>query len=221
MKIITELFDQVDFIEENTSKGKQYYIKGITLQEEVKNRNGRIYPENVLSNEVRRYIKEKVDNNCAWGELNHPEKGPTVDLKQVSHRFVEIVKEGKNWISKAVITSTPNGEIVKGLQESGGKLGISSRGMGTLKTTNEAVYVQPDFRLVTAGDIVSDPSGPDCWVAGIMENVEWFYNEEHGVYMPEAAMKAKYYIKKLSKRQLEEQTLALFENYLLEVNKQG
>ena len=214
MKIITELFDEVDFIEENTSTGKNYYIKGITLQEDLKNRNGRIYPENVLSTEVRRYIKEKVDNNCAWGELNHPEKGPTIDLKQTSHRFVEIVKENKNWISKAIITDTPNGNIVKGLQASGGRLGISSRGMGTLKPTNEAIIVQSDFRLVTAGDIVSDPSGPECWIAGIMENVEWFYDEKRGGWFAEEAEKTKYKLKRMSRSQIEENELNMFKQYL-------
>jgi hypothetical protein len=218
MKIITELFDTLDFIEEDTTKGKQYYIKGITLQEEVKNRNGRIYPSAVLTKEVNRYIKEKVNNNCGFGELNHPEKGPTVDLKQVSHRFVEIVKEGKNWISKALITDTPNGNIVKGLQASGGRLGISSRGMGTLVATQEAVVVQPDFHLVTAGDIVSDPSGPECWIAGIMENIEFFYDETKGYYIPEISERNKYKIKRMTRNQIEENALKMFEQYLKDIN---
>lgn len=214
MKIITEIFDELEIIEEGTSSDKKYYVKGITLQEEVKNRNGRIYPSDILTKEVNRYIKEKVNKDYAWGELNHPEKGPTVDLKQVSHRFVEIIKDNKNWISKAIITETPNGNIVKGLQASGGKLGISSRGMGTLKATNEAVIVQSDFHLVTAGDIVSDPSGPDCWIDGIMENVEWFYDEKRGGWFAEQAEITKYRIKRMSKAQIEENALSMFEEYL-------
>lgn len=212
MKLIRELYDESEILVEATETGKKFYVKGITLQSEIRNRNGRLYPESVMDKEVNRYIAESVNNGNAWGELNHPNSF-TIDLANVSHRFVELVKEGKNWISKALITDTPMGNIVKGLHESGGKIGISSRALGSLKMNNEGTnIVQNDFRLSTAGDIVADPSGPNCWVDGIMEGVEYFYDEKSGMYMQAEAAKAT--IKKLSVRQIEEQKLELFKNFL-------
>lgn len=212
MKLIRELYDDSEILVETTDTGKKFYVKGITLQSELKNRNGRIYPESTMDKEVNRYIAESVNNGNAWGELDHPVSF-AISMKNVSHRFVEMIKEGKNWVSKALIVDTPMGNIVKGLHESGGKIGISSRALGSLKMNNEGVnVVQTDFRLSTAGDIVSDPSGPNCFVDGIMEGVEYFYDEKHGMYV--VAEETKAVIKKLSVRQIEEQKVELFKKFL-------
>lgn len=214
MKLIRELVEDVEhevILNEATSE-KNFYIKGIFLQSDVKNRNGRSYPESIMDKEVSRYIKESVDKNCAWGELNHP-TGFGINLDKVSHRIVELVKEGKNWRGKAIITDTPMGNIAKGLMSSGGVVGVSSRAIGSLKMNNEGVnIVQSDFRLSTAGDIVGDPSAPDAWVDGIMENVEYFYDESSGLYRYSEI--AKNNLKKLTVTQITENKLYLFESFL-------
>lgn len=175
MKLIKEINESVDFIVEGVGKEKQHYIQGIFLQSAIKNRNGRMYPESVMDKEVNRYITEKVNRNSAYGEMTHPES-PTVDLKNVSHLITSLTKEGTNWIGKARILDTPMGNVAKGILNGGGRLGVSSRAMGSLKMNTEGVnVVQNDFMLSTAADIVSDPSAPDAWVNGIMENAEWIY----------------------------------------------
>jgi hypothetical protein len=175
MKLIKEINESVDFIVEGVGKEKQHYIQGIFLQSAIKNRNGRMYPESVMDKEVNRYITEKVNKNSAYGEMTHPES-PTVDLKNVSHLITSLTKEGTNWIGKARILDTPMGNVAKGILNGGGRLGVSSRAMGSLKMNTEGVnIVQNDFMLSTAADIVHEPSGIDCWVNGIMENAEWIY----------------------------------------------
>ena len=175
MKLIKEINESVDFIVEGVGKEKQHYIQGIFLQSAIKNRNGRMYPESVMDKEVNRYITEKVNRNSAYGEMTHPES-PTVDLKNVSHLITSLTKEGTNWIGKARILDTPMGNVAKGILNGGGRLGVSSRAMGSLKMNTEGVnVVQNDFMLSTAADIVSDPSAPDAWVNGIMEDAEWIY----------------------------------------------
>lgn len=175
MKLIKEINESVDFIVEGVGKEKQHYIQGIFLQSAIKNRNGRMYPESIMDKEVNRYITEKVNRNSAYGEMTHPES-PTVDLKNVSHLITSLTKEGTNWIGKARILDTPMGNVAKGILNGGGRLGVSSRAMGSLKMNTEGVnIVQNDFMLSTAADIVSDPSAPDAWVNGIMENAEWIY----------------------------------------------
>jgi len=173
MKLITEMYDEFEVLTEG--KGKDMKIKGVFMQAETKNRNGRVYPLNVLQKEVARYNKELVETKRAFGELGHPD-GPTVNLDRVSHMIEELVPEGNNIIGKAKILDTPNGKIVKELLNAGAKLGVSSRGMGTLENKGQTNYVKDDFYLATAGDIVADPSAPKAFVEGIMEGKEWIWD---------------------------------------------
>ena len=173
MKLITEMYDDFEILTEG--KGKNMKIKGVFMQAETKNRNGRVYPLNVLQKEVARYNKELVESKRAFGELGHPE-GPTVNLDRVSQMIEELVPEGNNIIGKAKILDTPNGKIVKELLNAGAKLGVSSRGMGTLEKKGQTNYVKDDFYLATAGDIVADPSAPKAFVEGIMEGKEWVWD---------------------------------------------
>ena len=173
MKLITEMYDDFEILTEG--KGKDMKIKGVFMQAETKNRNGRVYPLDVLQKEVARYNKELVESKRAFGELGHPE-GPTVNLDRVSHMIEELVPEGNNIIGKAKILATPNGKIVKELLNAGAKLGVSSRGMGTLGKRGQTNYVKDDFYLATAGDIVADPSAPKAFVEGIMEGKEWIWD---------------------------------------------
>tara|TARA_Y100001973_G_scaffold94088_1_gene145694 strand:- start:68 stop:685 length:618 start_codon:yes stop_codon:yes gene_type:complete len=173
MKLITEMYDDFEILTEG--KGKDMKIKGVFMQAETKNRNGRVYPLDVLQKEVARYNKELVETKRAFGELGHPD-GPTVNLDRVSHMIEELVPEGNNIIGKAKILDTPNGKIVKELLNAGAKLGVSSRGMGTLEKKGQTNYVKDDFYLATAADIVADPSAPKAFVEGIMEGKEWIWD---------------------------------------------
>ena len=178
MKLISEHFsDDVQYIKEEDEKtGKNNYkLKGIFLQSEIKNRNGRVYPFEVLDKEVKRYKKEFIEQNRAYGELGHPE-GPTVNLDKVSHMVTSLEPDGKNFIGEAKVMGTPMGTIVKNIMDDGGKLAVSSRGMGSLEQKNGANYVKDDFYLATAADIVADPSAPNAFVQGIMEGKEWVWN---------------------------------------------
>ena len=176
MKLISEQIQDVQYLSEEDEKGKKNYkIKGIFLQGDIKNRNGRIYPVEVLEKEVNRYSKEFIDENRAYGELGHPE-GPTVNLERVSHMVTSLKKDGKNFVGEAKIMSTPMGNIVSNIMDDGGKLAVSSRGMGSLQQKNGANYVNKDFYLATAADIVADPSAPQAFVQGIMEGKEWIWN---------------------------------------------
>ncbi len=213
MKLIAELNEDTQYITERSEDGKKHhYIMGRFMTAEEKNKNGRLYKKDILENEVSRYIREVVNAKRAFGELNHP-SGPTINLDRVSHIITELKWDGNYVNGKAKITSTPMGEIARGLLESGGQLGVSTRGMGSLKESNGAMVVQPDFKLSTV-DIVSDPSGPGCFVNGIMENVEWIYDPVKGSWHEEKLHEMKKNIHSLSKRQLEEQRLSIFENYL-------
>ena len=213
MKLIREVFDQTSFVvESKLGKGKEYFIEGVFLQSELQNRNGRMYPESIMDKEVGRYLKESVKQNRAYGELGHPD-GPSINLDRVSHIVTELYRDGDNWMGKAKITDTPMGNIARGLIESGGQLGVSSRGLGTLKENRDGVQiVQDDFHLATAADIVADPSAPDAFVRGIMENKEWVI--VNGLWTEQSNDMAKTVIKKASKKQLEEAKLAVFENFL-------
>ncbi len=178
MKLISEHFsDDVQYIKEEDEKTgkKKFTLKGIFLQAEIKNRNGRVYPMEVLEKEVERYNKEFIEQNRAYGELGHPD-GPTVNLDKVSHMVTSLEPDGKNFIGEAKVMSTPMGEIVKNIMDDGGKLAVSSRGMGSLTKKNGANYVNDDFYLATAADIVADPSAPNAFVQGIMEGKEWVWN---------------------------------------------
>ena len=176
VKLFSEAVDEVEYITEaKEGGGKNYKIKGIFLQADIKNRNGRVYPMEVLEKEVGRYNKKFINEKRAYGELGHPD-GPTVNLERVSHMVTELYPDGKNFIGEAKIMETPMGKIVKSLMDEGGKLGVSSRGMGSLDQKNGANYVRDDFYLATAADIVADPSAPNAFVEGIMEGKEWVWN---------------------------------------------
>lgn len=212
MKLITEVNDQVRYITEEKAGKKSLYIEGVFLQSNLKNRNGRMYPAEIMEKEISRYMTEAVENNRAFGELGHPD-GPSINLDRVSHIVTELRRDGDNWIGKAKLTETPMGNIARGLIESGGQLGVSSRGLGTLKEDRDGVQVvQDDFHLATAADIVADPSAPDAFVRGIMENKEWVV--VNGVWTEQHCDMSKKYIKKASKKQLEEAKIQVFERFL-------
>ena len=175
MKLIAEQIQDVEYIVEEKDGGKEMKIRGIFMQSDQKNRNGRVYPFGILNKEVKRYNKEFVAEGRAFGELGHPE-GPTVNLDRVSHMITKLEADGKNFIGEAKLLSTPMGEIAKALIKDGGKLGVSSRGMGSLESKGGANYVKDDFYLATAADIVADPSAPQAFVEGIMEGKEWVWN---------------------------------------------
>ena len=176
LKLISEEIQDVEYITEQKQDGKKdYKLKGIFMQADIKNRNGRIYPMEVLQKEVKRYSKDYINQKRAFGELGHPD-GPTVNLERASHMITDLYPDGKNFIGEAKILSTPMGEIVKSLMDDGAKLGVSSRGMGSLDQKNGANYVRNDFYLATAADIVADPSAPNAFVEGIMEGKEWVWN---------------------------------------------
>jgi hypothetical protein len=214
MKLITETIEGVKTLVEAADTGaKNYYIEGIMMQGETVNRNGRKYGINILETECKRYIKEYVDKKRAWGELNHP-AGPAVNLDRVSHMIVELKQNGHDFYGKAKIVDTPMGKIVKALIDEGALLGVSSRGMGTLKKVNEINEVQPDFTL-SAIDIVSDPSAPDAFVNGILEGKEWVWN--NGRITEKTISEYHQTIKKTSARDMEKKALKLFESFLRQI----
>tara|TARA_Y100000310_G_scaffold48942_1_gene45261 strand:- start:104 stop:751 length:648 start_codon:yes stop_codon:yes gene_type:complete len=176
MKLITENIENVEYLTEETKDGKKNYtIKGVFMQADIKNRNGRVYPKDILIKEVKRYNDDFINNRRAFGELGHPE-GPVVNLERVSHMINKLYQDGNNFIGEAKILDTPYGKIVKNLIDEGAKLGVSSRGMGTLVNKNGANHVKDDFYLATAADIVADPSAPNAFVEGVMEGKEWVWN---------------------------------------------
>jgi len=176
LKLISENLEEVQYITEENEKGeKEYKIKGIFMQADVKNRNGRVYPFDILKKEVSNYNKNFTKEKRAFGELGHPD-GPTVNLERVSHMITDLYPDGKNFIGEAKIMDTPMGKIVKSLMDEGAKLGVSSRGLAPLQQKNGASYVKDDFYLATAADIVADPSAPNAFVEGIMEGKEWIWD---------------------------------------------
>ena len=176
LKLMSEAVQDVEYItEDNKDGGKNYKIRGIFMQADIKNRNGRVYPMDILSNEVKNYTEKFINEKRAFGELGHPE-GPTVNLERVSHMITSLKKDGKNFIGEAKILDTPMGKIVKNLMDEGAKLGVSSRGMGSLEKKGSANHVRDDFYLATAADIVADPSAPNAFVEGIMEGKEWVWD---------------------------------------------
>lgn len=218
MKLIREEVQDIQVIVEEVkdAKGKStgeknYTIQGVFMQADKKNRNGRVYPFETLRREVERYNKEYVDKNRAVGELGHPET-PSINLDRVSHMITNLKPDGTNFIGKAKILNTPMGNIVKGLLDGNVQVGVSTRGMGSLKPHNGYQLVQDDFKLATAADIVADPSAPDAFVQGIMENVEWIY--ENGIWKEVDLSNAKKQIKSASKKDIESVALKLFETYI-------
>ena len=213
MKLITEQIDDVEVIVENRNGKKSMFIEGIFLQGDIKNRNGRMYPMDTLRREVTRYNEAFVESGRAVGELGHPE-GPTVNLDRVSHKIVSRRESGSNYVGKAKILSTPMGKIAQNLIDEGVKLGVSSRGLGTLATNNEGVkIVSDDFTLATAADIVADPSAPDAFVQGIMEGKDWVW--DGGVVREQLARRTFKQVNTLvDNKQLEENKLGLFQQFL-------
>jgi len=196
VKLFSEPIEEVQYITEaKEGGGKNYKIKGIFLQADIKNRNGRVYPMEILEKEVTRYNKKFINENRAYGELGHPE-GPTVNLERVSHMVTKLYPDGKNFIGEAKIMGTPMGEIVKNIIDEGGKLGVSSRGMGSLNQKNGTNYVRDDFYLATAADIVADPSAPNAFVEGIMEGKEWVWNNGALVEAELVELRRKFDVKK-------------------------
>lgn len=217
MRLIREVNESTQFIVEKdlSGKGKNYFIEGVFLQSELKNRNGRMYPESVMDKEVARYIKENVDNNRAYGELGHPDT-PSINLDRVSHMITSLRKEGTNYVGRAKILETPMGMIARGLLDGGANLGVSSRALGSLKSNNEGVQiVQDDFMLSTAADIVADPSAPDAYVRGIMEGKEWVFVD--GKFVERHIEEAKSFIRKTSSRNLEEAKVLAFQRFLSKI----
>ena len=211
MKLITEQIENVNVITEGKGDSKKLYIEGVFLQSELKNRNGRMYPFSVLEKEVNRYNEEYVKTNRALGELGHPD-GPTVNLDRVSHRITSLKSEGNNFIGRAQILDTPMGKIAKSLLEEGVKLGVSSRGMGSIDKREDCNVVMDDFMLATAADIVADPSAPDAFVNGIMEGKEWAW--DNGILKETKVAKYQQYMNESTRRNLEERTLRVFNDFL-------
>jgi len=215
MKLITEMIEsEVDFVTEaKEDGGKNYFIEGVFMQGNIKNRNGRMYPVETLAKEVKRYNKEYVEQNRAYGELGHPQ-GPTINLERVSHMIKDLHQDGNNIIGRAkIMTETPMGKIVKNLMDEGAKLGVSSRGMGTLKPGKDGVnMVQSDFQLATAADIVADPSAPNAFVEGVMEGVEWLQIDDR--WVPQYIEETQKAIRKVSKTELQEAKIRAFEKFL-------
>ena len=216
MRLIKEVFETTNLIvEEKLGKDKTYFIEGVFLQSNLKNRNGRMYPESIMDKEVKRYDEEYISKNRAYGELGHPDS-PSINLDRVSHMIVSLKKEGTNYIGKAKILDTPMGQIAKGLLNGGANLGVSSRALGSLKSNNEGIQiVQDDFMLSTAADIVADPSAPDAFVRGIMESSEWVFVD--GKFVEKHIEEVKRNIRQSSSRNLEEAKVIAFQKFLTKI----
>lgn len=217
MKLIKELTEEVQFVSESNNGQKNYFIEGVFLQSDIENRNKRRYPKEVMQKEVERYVKEYVDTKRAFGELGHPD-GPSINLDRVSHMIISLKEDGSNYIGKAKIMDTPMGKIAKNLLDEGAKLGVSSRGLGSLKMNENGINeVQGDFFLATAADIVADPSAPDAFVQGIMENKEWMFVD--GVWTYQNMDETKKLIEQAKAKQLEDVKIRVFENFINSLSK--
>ena len=214
MKLISEEATNVEFLTETTkSGGKSYFIEGIFMQSDTRNRNGRIYPKEILQKEAKRYNTEFIQKKRAFGELGHPD-GPTVNLERVSHMIEELQEVEQNFMGRAKILDTPYGKIVKNLIDEGARLGVSSRGMGSLKPVKDGIQeVQRDFYLATAADIVADPSAPDAFVAGIMEGKEWIW--DNGLLKETKIQEYKNQIEKSSRKDREQTLTRVFEDFIV------
>jgi len=222
MKLFREINEEVQILTEDSDKGeRKYFIEGVFLQGNLQNRNGRIYPMEILDKEAQRYNKNFIEQKRAFGELGHPE-GPTINLERVSHMITALKKEGDNYIGKAKVMDTPYGKIVKNLIDEGAKLGVSSRGIGSLEEKKGVNYVKDDFQLATAADIVADPSAPDAFVNGILEGKEWVYqagllvtkNTLAAEEMVEEAQKEVRSIRSVDPRRIEEKAVRAFSRFI-------
>lgn len=212
--IVEENFNNIEFISEAIADKKMHYISGPFICTEVVNRNKRLYEKNMMEKVVNNYINDRVKNRTSYGELNHPQSC-TINLDRACILVKELNWNGNNVIGKALITETPMGNIVKGLLESGGTLGVSTRGVGELKKRDDDTTLVQNYTMFAIADVVSDPSGPECFVRGIMENVEFFYDQSLGWRSEEV----KKQIKKLSKKQIEDRKLMMFENYINQLSR--
>jgi hypothetical protein len=216
MKLICEVNEEVNYVTETLDEAtgkKNLFIEGVFMQGDIKNRNGRMYPADVLDKEVKRYNDQYIEKNRAYGELGHPQ-GPTINLERVSHMITKLERDGSNFMGKAkIMTETPYGKIVESLIKDGGQLGVSSRGMGSVKPSRDGTgVVQSDFYLATAADIVADPSAPDAFVNGIMEGKEWVW--ENGIIREATVADYKKQIKTASKKELEEAKYRIFADFI-------
>ena len=212
MKLITETIEDIEVLTEaNTKGGKDYKIRGVFMQADIKNRNGRVYPVATLSKEVSRYTTEYINKRRAFGELGHPD-GPTVNLERVSHMITSLKPEGKNFIGEAKVMDTPYGKIVKNLIDEGAQLGVSSRGMGSIQSSSQGNVVGKDFYLATAADIVADPSAPDAFVEGIMEGKEWVW--DNGVLKSKTIEEYKSEIERARRTELAEVKSKVFKDFV-------
>ena len=212
MKLITETIEDIEVLTEATSNGgKSYKIRGVFMQADIKNRNGRVYPVQTLAKEVARYNEQFINKKRAFGELGHPD-GPTVNLERVSHMITSLKPEGKNFIGEAKIMDTPYGKIVKNLIDEGAQLGVSSRGMGSIQSSSQGNVVGKDFYLATAADIVADPSAPDAFVEGIMEGKEWVW--DNGVLKSKTVEEYKRQIENTKRAELAETKASIFNDFL-------
>lgn len=219
-KLIIELNEEVSTqIVEDTNGKKRMYLEGVYLQSGIKNRNGRIYPPPLLEREVARYQKEAIERNCAYGELNHP-SNPSINLDRVCHRITEMRKVGNDYYGKSMVLDTPHGKIVESIINSGGYLGVSSRGMGSLKKDQKigADIVQDDFFLAVGADVVANPSAPSAWVNGVMESVNWRINEL-GEWVMETQSEIRKQVHTMTKQELTEQQTSLFQKFLQRVDE--
>jgi len=218
MKLICEQIENVRYVTEAKESGKKdYFIEGIFMQGNIQNRNGRLYPVSILQKEAERYMKESVQQNRAYGELGHPQ-GPSINLDRVSHMIKELRQDGNNFYGRAKIMDTPMGNIVKNLMDEGASLGVSTRGMGSIKENKQGfMEVQDDFHLATAADIVADPSAPDAFVRGIMEGVDWVW--DNGFLKAQKLEEMKRTIKRTSSKNLDEAKLSVFASFLNELVK--
>ena len=215
MKLICEVNEDIQYeLEESEGQPKKYFLEGIFMQADQKNRNGRLYPKSILAKEVKRYSEKYIKSNRAFGELGHPD-GPTVNLDRVSHMITDLKEDGANFVGRAKVMDTPYGKIVKNLIDEGAKLGVSSRGMGSLKPDKNAQVVQSDFYLATAADIVADPSAPDAFVEGIMEGKEWIW--DNGLIREKDINEYKREIVKAPRKNLEKVKIRAFEDFLLKL----
>ena len=216
MLLIREVTEEVQYITEAKENGvKQYFIEGIFMQGDLKNRNGRIYPSEVIAKEVSRYNEQFIAKKRAFGELGHPD-GPTINLDRVSHMITDLRQEGSNFIGKAKIMETPMGKVVKSLMDEGATLGVSSRGMGSMKANKEGIMeVQNDFMLATAGDIVADPSAPQAFMRGIMEGAQWVYDVASGTWRSQDTVEQIHEeAKRMNSKELEENAHRLFTRFM-------
>jgi hypothetical protein len=212
MRLIKEHTEEVKLIvEEKLGKGKEYFLEGVFLQSNLKNRNGRVYPKEIMAKEVNRYNEEYIKKNRAFGDLGHPDS-PSINLDRSAIMIKSLKQDGDNWVGKAKVMDTPYGKIVKNLIDEGAQLGVSSRGLGSLKMVNGTNLVQDDFMLATAADVVADPSAPEAFVNGIMENAEWVYNAGSGTWI--MAEQIKHEIQGMSAKDVAQNQARMFNKFL-------